>query len=39
MSYNPELDRISSLPTDLRISPLKRYAEMSRRSLEDPERF
>ncbi len=39
MSYDQELGRASSLPTDLRIYPLKRYVEMSRRSLEDPERF
>jgi len=27
------------LPTDMRLWPLKRYAEMYRRSLDDPERF
>lgn len=39
MSYDHELDRTSSLPTNLHICPLKRYVEMSRRSLEDPGRF
>lgn len=32
-------DSASSLPTGLRLCPSKRYAEMHRRSLEEPERF
>ncbi len=31
--------RASSLPTGLRVSPFKRYAEMHQRSMKDPERF
>jgi len=32
-------DRAGSLPTGLRVTPSKRYAEMHSRSLEQPERF
>ncbi len=39
MSFSHEVDSASSLPTGLRLWPSKRYAEMHRRSLEDPERF
>ena len=39
MSSNHGVDGASSLPTHLRFCPSKRYAEMHRRSLEDPERF
>lgn len=39
MSYNDESDRASSLATNLRMWPSKRYAEIHRRSLDDPERF
>ena len=39
MSSSHELDSASSLPTGSRLWPSKRYAEMHRRSLEDPERF
>ena len=31
--------RASSLPTGVRVSPFKRYAEMHQRSMKDPERF
>ncbi|MBL7119820.1 MAG: acetate--CoA ligase [Dehalococcoidia bacterium] len=39
MSHNREPDRASSLSTDFRLWPSKRYAEMHRRSMEDPEGF
>jgi len=39
VSSSHEVDSASSLPTGLRLWPSKRYAEMHRRSLEDPERF
>ena len=39
MTDDREFDSASSLPTRSRILPSKRYAEMHRRSLEDPERF
>ena len=34
-----DTDTVSSLPTGTRMWPLKRYTEIHRRSLEDPERF
>ena len=39
MNSRQKADIASSLPTDLHISPLKRYTEMHQRSMEDPERF
>jgi len=39
MNNSREADSASSLPTDLRFCPSKRYADMHRRSLEDPEHF
>ncbi len=39
MTNNHESDSASSLPTGLRMWPFKRYAEMHRRSLEDPNGF
>ena len=39
MSYERISDTASSLPTGVRLWPLKRYAEMHRRSLENPEGF
>jgi len=39
MNNGREADSASSLPTDLRFYPSKRYADMHRRSLEDPEHF
>ena len=39
MTTSPEPDSQSYLPTHAHIWPSKRYAEMHRRSLEDPERF
>ena len=39
MTNNHELDSASSLPTGLRMWPSKKYAEMHRRSIEDPNGF
>ncbi|HXZ94671.1 MAG TPA: AMP-binding protein, partial [Dehalococcoidia bacterium] len=39
MTNNRETDSASSLPTGLRMWPSKRYAEMHRRSIEDPDGF
>jgi len=39
LSYSREPDSASYFSTGLRLWPSKRYAEMHRRSLEDPERF
>jgi len=39
MSSESEMDTASSLSTGYRLWPSKRYAEMHRRSMEDPERF
>jgi len=39
MTYERISDTASSLPTGVRLWPLKRYAEMHRRSLENPEGF
>jgi len=39
MNYSHSSDSAASLPTGLRMWPSKRYAEMHRRSLEDPEGF
>jgi len=39
MTSSHELDSASSLPTGLRMWPSKRYAEMHRRSLDDPNGF
>ncbi len=39
MTDSHESDSASSLPTGLRMWPFKRYAEMHRRSLEDPNGF
>jgi len=39
MTNSHESDSASSLPTGLRMWPFKRYAEMHRRSLEDPNGF
>jgi len=39
MTSNHEGDSASSLPTGLRMWPSKRYAEMHRRSMEDPNGF
>jgi len=39
MTSSHEADSASSLPTGLRMWPSKRYAEMHRRSLEDPNGF
>ncbi len=39
MTNSHESDGASSLPTGLRMWPFKRYAEMHRRSLEDPNGF
>ncbi|RLC95216.1 MAG: acetate--CoA ligase [Chloroflexi bacterium] len=39
MKQDPDTGRASSLATGLRLWPLKRYSEMHRRSLEDPEDF
>ncbi|MGB2854005.1 MAG: acetyl-coenzyme A synthetase N-terminal domain-containing protein, partial [Dehalococcoidia bacterium] len=39
MNSSQKADIASSLPTDLHISPFKRYTEMHQRSMEDPERF
>jgi acetyl-CoA synthetase len=39
MTNSRESDSASSLPTGLRMWPFKRYAEMHRRSLEDPNGF
>ena len=39
MAYEHEPDSASSIPTDLRIWPSKRYAEMHLRSLQAPEEF
>src|SRR3989304_2440164 len=39
MSENKELSTAGYLPTSARVWPLKRYAEMHKRSLDDPESF
>lgn len=39
MRYDGGPDSASSLATNVRLWPSKRYAEMHRRSIEDPERF
>ena len=39
MSDSEEMSTASSLPTGMRLWPLKRYQEIHRRSLDDPEGF
>jgi acetyl-CoA synthetase len=39
MTEHKRMDRASRLPTDVYLWPLKRYTEMYRRSLDEPEKF